>query len=136
MKQRIDYIDIAKGIAILLVMAGHSSLHTSITDFIFAFHMPFFFMISGVTTNYDMEWKPFIAGKVKHLLLPFLIYSVIVSILQCHLSPLSTSDYYIDFLCHGWKGIALWFVPVLFIAQIVTFFISKLNITHVCVGGG
>ena len=37
---RIEEIDIAKGICILLMVIGHSGMKNMIHDFIYAFHMP------------------------------------------------------------------------------------------------
>lgn len=50
-KQRIEYFDAAKGIAIIAVIVGHMGLiargMTLTEKFIFSFHMPIFFLISG-----------------------------------------------------------------------------------------
>jgi len=47
-KKRILYFDIAKGIAILAVIIGHlGGLPDILGRFIFSFHMPLFFLISG-----------------------------------------------------------------------------------------
>ena len=45
--QRFKWIDIAKGIGIILVVIGHSNPPFRLLSFIFAFHMPLFFFISG-----------------------------------------------------------------------------------------
>lgn len=49
--KRIAYIDIAKGIGILFVMLGHClySEESPIRLFIYSFHMPLFFVLSGMT---------------------------------------------------------------------------------------
>lgn len=45
---RIEYIDVAKGVAILLVVVGHvSSLPAPIKSSLYSFHMPLFFLLSG-----------------------------------------------------------------------------------------
>ena len=45
---RITFVDIAKGIAILLMVVGHVfSLPTPLKHAIYSFHMPLFFMMSG-----------------------------------------------------------------------------------------
>ncbi len=45
---RIGYIDVAKGVAILLVVIGHvSNLPTPIKSSIYSFHMSLFFFLSG-----------------------------------------------------------------------------------------
>ena len=47
--KRIQYIDIAKTLGIILVIAGHIvSSDTEIKKVIYSFHMPLFFMLSGM----------------------------------------------------------------------------------------
>lgn len=49
MGKRIVWIDIAKGLGILLVIAGHLFLYDSkISAIIFSFHMPLFFFFAGM----------------------------------------------------------------------------------------
>ncbi len=47
MSQRLEYMDVAKGIAILLVILGHHDLPPVLYDWIYSFHMPLFFIVSG-----------------------------------------------------------------------------------------
>ncbi len=44
--ERVEWIDVAKGVGIILVVIGHSSMK-SIADEIYYFHMPLFFMLAG-----------------------------------------------------------------------------------------
>lgn len=49
-RQRIAWIDIAKGITILTVIWGHTlTIDSSPRNLIFCFHMPLFFILSGFT---------------------------------------------------------------------------------------
>lgn len=62
MKKRVAWIDISKGIAILLMIIGHEiSGRSSLYGFIFSFHMPLFFILSGYTAklvkNYERLWN-------------------------------------------------------------------------------
>lgn len=41
---RIDWVDIAKGIAIFLMVCGHTSVPQPINKFIYSFHMPLFLL--------------------------------------------------------------------------------------------
>ena len=79
--KRIDWIDIAKGIAILLVIIGHTVKFGSMTrNFIFSFHMPLFFILSGYTYKFAENKQEFwihLRSGVRHLLLPAVIISVI-----------------------------------------------------------
>ena len=55
---RIEWIDIAKGMAILFVIIGHTVPFGSIErNFIFSFHMPLFFLLSGYTMKFADSWN-------------------------------------------------------------------------------
>ena len=45
---RKQWLDIAKGIAIILMVIGHTSIPNIASNFIYAFHMPLFFIASGL----------------------------------------------------------------------------------------
>ena len=54
MQKRVQYIENAKGIGILLVVLGHNDMnayHPTLHRFIYAFHMPLFFFLSGIFFN-------------------------------------------------------------------------------------
>ena len=60
---RIAWIDVAKGITILLVIIGHTLTFGSATrNFIFSFHMPLFFILSGYTFNVAEDFPAFFSG--------------------------------------------------------------------------
>ncbi len=121
---RIEEIDIAKGICILLMVVGHSGMKNVIHDFIYAFHMPFFFFISGVTTNVSKPFYPFLKSKVVGLLVPFMVYFIIHLPLYAYLHDLSIGGQLIRELTAKIDG-ALWFIPILFLSQIVNWLIPK-----------
>lgn len=77
MKERETYIDIAKGIGIILVVIGHlHGINHIIHDFFYLFHMPLFFIISGYLYNHNniIPLKTFIKHKIKRLIIPFLFF--------------------------------------------------------------
>ena len=43
--KRLQWIDVAKGIGIILMVLGHTSIPQMLSNFIWAFHMPLFFLI-------------------------------------------------------------------------------------------
>ena len=79
--RRIGWIDIAKGIAILLVIVGHTVKFGGGTrNFIFSFHMPLFFILTGYTSNLAADWDTVWRHAKKnfiHLILPVLLVSCI-----------------------------------------------------------
>ena len=60
MKERLDYIDRARGVLIILIVIGHVWQSGPVFDVIYAFHMPAFFIISGMLMAYTGSYqKPF-----------------------------------------------------------------------------
>lgn len=73
---RKKWIDIYRGIAIMLVVLGHLDVPRPMYNFIFVFHMYAFFFISGVTykTN-SSSYKETVIKNIKRLLVPYIIYA-------------------------------------------------------------
>lgn len=77
-KSRIKYIDTVKGIGILLVVIGHHLRIVSVFDWIYSFHMPLFFIVSGyVYVPKDNDFKDFVRRKARTLLWPYFTFSII-----------------------------------------------------------
>lgn len=76
-KPRLVWLDIAKGIAILLVIVGHTLARESMwRDIIFSFHMPLFFILAGFTFR-EKPWSKLVVSSAKRLLIPLvLVYCV------------------------------------------------------------
>jgi len=79
-KNRLIWVDIAKGVAILLVIIGHTAPFGSITrNTIFSFHMPLFFLLSGYCTKQTLEREkiwPHIGKRCWKLFLPLLFITI------------------------------------------------------------
>ena len=81
MKQRIAAFDIMKGIAILLVIVGHCQLIPKwIPHWIYSFHMPLFFLISGWFYKGYSNTNDFLKKNYQRLLIPFLFTTLIMVI--------------------------------------------------------
>lgn len=68
---RLSYMDIAKGFGILCVIAGHMGNET-INRFVFSFHMPLFFLISGYFLSQKNTPKELFYKRSKQLLPPYI----------------------------------------------------------------
>ena len=114
-QNRNRWLDIAKGIAIILMVAGHTPIPSVMSHFIYAFHMPLFFISSGLVSNYE---KYSLVDYIKHksytLLLPFVCYSTIVAFLMYFISELYVRHY----IKCGWGcmhyGLSLFYLCHLF----------------------
>lgn len=81
---RNSIISIAKGIGIILVVIGHAEGPELVTNFIYTFHMPLFFITAGYffSKKYvDDPWT-FIGKRFKGLYLPFLKWSMLFLLLH------------------------------------------------------
>lgn len=129
--ERIEFIDVFRGIGILLMIAGHINFGEKFDYFIHAFHMPMFFFISGYFyKNKDIDFKSFIFKKIKSLLIPYISFGVFHYIVWLiffregnilrplkHLLLDNTNDMPI-------AG-ALWFLTSLFLVDVIYYFLRK-----------
>jgi fucose 4-O-acetylase-like acetyltransferase len=146
LEKRLAYIDIAKGIGIILVVVGHTATPNLVHNFIYQFHMPLFFFLSGFFYHekYDFQVKTFVAKKIKGLYFPYVKYGVLLLSLYCAINflILDSTGYsvlgYIKtvlFLMCVIGGVplggALWFLKsLLFVSiffSIVRFLLTKVN---------
>lgn len=71
------WVDFLKGIAIVLVIAGHCNLPTSISNIIYFFHMPLFFLISGyLEKNCQQSFVGVFKKKAERLLYPYFTFGI------------------------------------------------------------
>jgi fucose 4-O-acetylase-like acetyltransferase len=77
--QKITWIDCWKGIAIVIVVAGHI-LDLKVAKYIFWFHMPLFFFISGYLYKEKYDYLPFFKKKFLHLIVPYISFIILFSL--------------------------------------------------------
>ncbi|RHF91387.1 acyltransferase family protein [Phocaeicola plebeius] len=128
MKQRIEELDITKAIGIIMVVVGHTQLPTFMSNFIWSFHMPLFYIISGIILSQKKytSFKLFLTRKIRTLIIPYIIFSIII-FEGYKLLSLPINNHPIQEVISGWYGIALWFLPNLFLTELIFFYIMKLN---------
>ena len=71
-KPRLTYIDIAKGFAMLCIITGHFGIVTA-NRFVYTFHVPLFFLISGYFLSTRLDLKAFVKKKVRQLIVPYYV---------------------------------------------------------------
>lgn len=161
LKKYYQEIDFCKCIAISLVVFGHilswtqnTQLERIILIVIYSFHMPLFFMLSGVNFHAQCTLREFVNKKAKTLLIPavlFPIYNALayrVYILLFYPEKISeylkvqidgeTLYHTVGMTCKSANS-AYWFLPVLFSCELIYFFLLKSNIwiiRNVCFLGG
>lgn len=134
-------IDVSKGIGIILVVMAHMVNHdTYLGMTIYSFHMPFFFLISGVfaKTYEKQKFLPFIIKNLKQLIIPFLIAFFLICGIN-YLVPVWRDKVTLEFIKNSLLycntslqgGGTLWFLVALFwvrlLFYIFHFLILKYN---------
>lgn len=76
---RSDVIDIAKAIGIILMVVGHSGCPAWLHDFIYVFHMPLFFFLSGYCLKESHLLQPwrFSVRRLKQIYWPFVKWNIL-----------------------------------------------------------
>lgn len=127
-KNRIEWIDIAKGLSIILVVYGHCGLAAlpPLADWFGAFRMPFFFFVSGILFSSDKypTFKSFLKKRYRTLYRPFIIFSFVVALGYIFVYE-DWSDKLLQVIKLGWGGYALWFIPVLSLTEILYYIICR-----------
>lgn len=144
--KRLDYLDMAKGIGMVLVLMGHlqgdaifalSPYFQPMCVIIFSFHMPLFFIISGILLSIKdskntsaLPLKEHILKRFRGIMVPYLWFSL------CYFSvvafALIKGTIAIEtFLVNLWYVIScygmnvLWFLPALFFGEILFIFLKQ-----------
>lgn len=125
---RLHWLDAARGAAMLLVAVGHyvpaqlygNALVWGVLRWIYAFHVPLFFFLSGITLQ--PERGPFLlfaAHKARALLLPWACFLALGAALRLGSGSLPLSEVPRAFLYGNLATPAAWFLPVLFCTQLL-----------------
>ena len=128
--KRIEYIDLAKGLCILLVvfhhMASYYNWDYSLWVPIQSFRMPLYFLLSGLFFKEYRGFFDFFKRKTNKLLIPFLFFYLLTSVpLTMLVQQRNLWDALIAFSI-GWdfENGCIWFLFSLFEINIIFYIIS------------
>lgn len=113
-QKHLHWLDIAKGIGILLVIVGHCVFPNHLL--IDSFHMPLFFVLAGLT----FKIKPistFLLSKINRIGVPFIFWSIASALLALIPHPYT-----------GPFNGPLWFLQTIFVALIAAYLILQLRL--------
>lgn len=146
MSKRIEWIDVCKGIAIILVVFGHTLTQNVRYDLniasvlywiIYFFHTRLFFMLSGYVFERGRKYNftKFVIKKSKRLIIPYIIYAIVVFLMFLIINQFISLDFGYDlnvknFLTGLLMGenelsIHLWFLYALFLIALLIYGISR-----------
>ena len=149
MNKKILWIDNFKGLTMLAVVLGH--IATPLTGFIFSWHMPAFFFLSGFFINTERSISESIRKEAKRLIVPFFIFGLlglVAEIIKRNLFPgfefafkdfvlvkeIQGLFFWMDFTHMHQYGFVLWFLVALFWGKLVLQFFLKVIKNKIVIG--
>ncbi len=134
--KRLEYLDMAKGIGIFFVALGHmEDIATGTRVWISSFHMPLFFIISGilmaVKDEPSKDLKETVTKKFRGIIIPYLWFSLsyfVIDILNLNvIQNIDLRTFIVDTIDSvTFYGMSvLWFLPALFLASVGFLYLKK-----------
>jgi fucose 4-O-acetylase-like acetyltransferase len=143
---RLEWVDAARGIGIVLVVLGHtigglenaamvssSGGWKSLGRFIYAFHMPLFFFLSGLFAERSARASlpRFLDSKLRTVAWPYLVWSIVQTLMQIAVGSLSNAR-------ANWRTLAsilylptmqFWFLYALFWIQLLVATLVRVGVS-------
>ena len=79
-RERDQYVDVAKGLSILLIVAIHTEVFGKIGNPLAFIAVPVFFFMSGFYDHSERGWNDWLPKALKTLILPAVIWVVLVTV--------------------------------------------------------
>lgn len=123
MRQRIDYIDLMKGVCITLIVFYHSDVYgvrmfehacPVVSDMLRNVQLPMFFFLAGLFFSTGEGLGDFLARKVQKLLVPYAFFCAVPTVFADALRGQSLTLRYVYDLFVGPANMPMWFVICLF----------------------
>ena len=140
-RKRIDWVDVVKGIGMLLVIISHVEEHfvgtprALLKGPIYTFHMPLFFFMSGYLFSMKKSFKEFFKNKCKRILLPYFCLGIILVLFDVYWqgkNPFGNPWFKLDKFLGGLLNLlyqrrfwTLWFIACLFFLNIIFYAIVR-----------
>ena len=141
---RLDFIDLAKGIGMFMVIYLHITINYNSTEnlyqgsqwdtFVHSMFMPLFFIISGLFFSVKLPFKEWVRKKIHRMVFPFILFYILTYVINVILvtflkvelkSGFSYSDIFIVFYKDVYPNSAIWFLLALFWSSIILYWILK-----------
>lgn len=118
--KRIGWIDMAKGYGMICVIIGHLQELPGLIAYVYTFHMPLFFFLSGYVLKTNMSFYEFLKRKIKGILIPYfglgipaLLFFIAGHIYKNDLIIADSLKVFFSFLIQRRWG-TIWFLACLF----------------------
>lgn len=126
------WIDVAKGLGIFFIIFGHLSYDLNVHyvhKLIYSFHIPFFFILSGLVFSIKpgTNFFGFLKNKIRRILIPLIIFVFLGFVVRLCVKPvtaLAVVKYLTYFNGTYYWNMPCWFFVSLFIVYIICYLIK------------
>lgn len=129
--KRVTWVDTAKGWGMLAIILSHVMTGHPVSRWLYTFHVPLFFFLSGFLFRADRPWADFWKGKLQKLLLPY--FALALPIIPAEAALAGTSAGF-------WERVGemslevlvqrrlwpIWFLACLFLLEILAYWLLRL----------
>ena len=122
--RRTRWIDIAKGLGIFFIVLGHSLSPGFWVSFVFLFHVPLFFFLSGYLHKPQPNLQQYLRKKAFYLLVPYAAFLIVYAAIQSFKIHRTDGSFPAAIENWLWGGTHLggyfsifWFISCLFLTQ-------------------
>lgn len=136
MVKRYDWLDCLKGFGAILVILGHLYPDEPIERYIYSFHMPLFFFISGLLKRKkEQKLSVFVKNKAKSLLIPLLAWNIVSTvffmIIGYNRDKLIYGAFFINGMLPG--NTPIWFLLNLFLCEVCYEILSSHKVPDIAI---
>lgn len=130
-KARLPWVDVARGYGILAIILSHVLTGHPVSKWLFTFHVPLFFFLSGYLFRDGKAFSGFFKGKLRHLVLPYFSLGLCVvfaeALLQAGPEPFwsRAGSLFLGLVVQR-RQWSLWFLPALLLTELAGFWVIRL----------
>jgi fucose 4-O-acetylase-like acetyltransferase len=154
-KQRLKWLDYAKVVGIFAVVVGHCAdrhplvAMKPVQALIYSWHMPFFFIMSGITFNVRKypRFKDFLVARIKSLVVPYICLTLLTlpfGLLDNDFSLATLPGLLLGTISAWDKGTifgiqaylilgSYWFLPALFTSELCFYLLYRLSRSNMAI---
>ena len=144
MKERIHYYDFARGFGIIFVVIGHiDTFYMPFRSLVISFHMALFLMVSGMLfVETGEENRPYLQNmkkKFTRIIVPYILFSLLAVAIEFVRLALQGVFFWPHFkalliaVVTGVGNSSLWFLPALFISEMLFLGLRKTQKDYVVI---
>ncbi len=136
--KRITWVDMAKGYGIIAVFIGHLVQGGMLGNFVYSFHLPLFFFLSGYLFHANVDFLTFLKKKARSILVPYFSLGIFIVFFTVYYEHIFLQKYpttkmftymlkknFFDFLLQE-RYATVWYLAVLLWINLFMYFIVKL----------